>query len=62
MIDNKRIKYKKVDENVISTLYIKIFVKFKNNRNYFEIIINEIYIIFEFFCDIIIKIEIMKFN
>ena len=62
MINNKRIKYKKIDENVISTLCIKIFMKFKNNRNYFKIIINKIYIIIEFFCDIIIKIEMMKFN
>ena len=37
-------------------------MKFKNNRDYFEIIIDEIYIIIEFFCDIIIKIEIIKFN
>ena len=62
IIDNKRIKCKEINENVTSTLYVKIFIKFKNNRDYFEIVIGEIYIIFEFFYDMIIEIKIIKFN
>ena len=62
MINNKRLRCKKIENNVISTLCAKISVSFKNDRKHLKTILIEVHIVFNLFCDMIIKIKLLKLN
>ena len=62
MINNKRLRCRKIENNVISTLCAKISVSFKNDRKHLRTILVEVHIVFNLFCDIIMKIKLLKSN
>ncbi len=59
---NKRLKCKRIDEIVTFTLCAKIFLRLKNDKSRIKIVIEEVYIVFNLLCDVIIKIELLKLN
>jgi len=62
MTKNKRLRCKRVDEIVTFTLCAKIFLRLKNDKSRIKIIIEETHIVSSLSCDIIIEIELLKFN
>jgi len=62
IIKNKQLRYKKIDKTIISILCVKILLRFKNNKNRIKIIIEEVYIVSNLLCDVIVKIKLLKFN
>ena len=62
IINNKRLKCKEIENNVISTLCAKISMSFKNDRKHLKTILIEIYIVFNLSCDMIMKVKLLKLN
>ena len=62
MINNKRLRCRKVENNITLTLCAKISVSFKNDREHLRIILIEIHIVFNLSCDMIVKIKLLKSN
>ena len=62
MINNKRLKYKRIESNMISVLCAKISMSFKNDRKCLKIILIKVHIVFNLSCDMIIRIELLKLN
>ena len=63
MFNNKRLRYNDIKfEFVIFNRYVNIFFRFRNYDKNYIIIQNEMHIISKLFCDMIVKITILKFN
>ena len=62
MINNKRLKCRKIENNVTSTLCAKISMSFKDDRKHLKTILIEVYIVFNLSCDMIMKVKLLKSN
>ena len=63
MFDNKRLRCNDIKiEFVIFNRYVNIFFRFRDYNENYIITQNKMHIISKIFCDIIVKITILKFN
>jgi len=62
MAKNKRLRCKRIGEIVTSTLCARIPLRLKDDKNRIKIVIEEAHIVLGLPCDVIAKIELLKFN
>jgi len=62
IIENKQLRYKKVNKIIIFILCTKISLRLKNNKNRIKIVIEESYILLNLLYNIIVEIKFLKLN
>lgn len=62
MLDNKRLRCKKVEGSVTFNFCATILLRFKDDRGFFNIISTKTHLVLDLSCDMIIEVKLMKFN